>query len=156
MPTGVEVQAEVYADVGTAREMVGVLTKNTTADCWATHLEKNHEQLRDLEDAWLLGRALEDAWLLDECLLNALASDPGTQLIEQALLACIPSASVGPMWNLDQTIQKVWELADGTLCQISHGIAKRKVETITEILEAMAKGLQHDEEQWATPPSWSR
>eukprot|EP00969_Alexandrium_andersonii_P340164 15036517-Alexandrium_andersonii.AAC.1 len=53
------------------------------------------------------------------------------------------------MWNLDQTIQKVGVLAEGTLCRISHGIAKRKVETITEILEAMAKGLQHDEEQWS-------
>eukprot|EP00969_Alexandrium_andersonii_P258619 11434719-Alexandrium_andersonii.AAC.1 len=45
LPTGTVIHAEVLADAGKARELVGVLTKNATADCWATHLELHNEQL---------------------------------------------------------------------------------------------------------------
>ena len=44
LKTGTSIEDGVLADAGKARELVAHLTKNATADCWASHLELHHEK----------------------------------------------------------------------------------------------------------------
>eukprot|EP00974_Lingulodinium_polyedra_P060764 5858199-Lingulodinium_polyedra.AAC.1 len=75
--------------------------------------------------------AQDDTWLVDNLLLAELAGPGGLCMMDSMLLDCLPKLG-GPLWSLQQAIEKAGTVGQTTLCRLMGETGARRVATLQE------------------------